>query len=194
MNIIITNDEINNISYQLKQIYYAVEIEQEYQLTNNTIIDMISEVIEHNNELLQQFIEMNPESSYSVNFNEELVRAFFDKIENILQDVNNVVYKFNVMFQNTSDIMAIIVPYILGKMCVTNDEMLLFVGLAIEISKIVISSFANKQEKNDEKVIVDELKNICLTNLEVLKNVSETKEVQKYIEQINEIIEKLKND
>lgn len=195
MKIVMTENEIKGLSYELKQIYYAIVIEQEFEFPNNVYVDIISEVVEENNKLLQEFTIAHNDSSYSINFDEELVQNFFNRIDNLLQDIGKVVYKFNEKFQNTSDIMAIIVPYIVGKICVSNDEILLFIGLAIGISKIAIGTFTNKYEKYiDEKTINDDLKDICIMNLEVLKKAEKTEEIQKYTEDLNKILEKLNNE
>ena len=91
--------------------------------------------------------------------------------------------------------MAIIVPYALGKMSVSNDELLLFIGLAIGISKIVVGTLATRyKEYNNKKVSKDELRDICKRNLEVLKNVNEIKEIEKYTEEINMILSRLDNE
>lgn len=195
MKIIITDDEIKDISYELKQIYYSIVVEQEFEIFNNVFVDTISEVVDENNKLLQNFTVINKNSSYSINFDKELVHNFFNRINNLLQDIGKVIYKCNDKFQNTSDIMAIIVPYILGKIAVSNDELLLFIGLAIGIGKIAIGTFAKKYEKCiDEKTTNDELKDICNMNLEILKNADKTEEIQKYTENLNEILEKLNNN
>lgn len=195
MKIVMTENEIKGLSYELKQIYYAIVIEQEFEFPNNVYVDIISEVVEENNKLLQEFTIAHNDSSYSINFDEELVQNFFNRIDNLLQDIGKVVYKFNEKFQNTSDIMAIIVPYIVWKICVSNDEILLFIGLAIGISKIAIGTFTNKYEKYiDEKTTNDDLKDICIMNLEVLKKAEKTEEIQKYTEDLNKILEKLNNE
>lgn len=195
MKIVISDDEIKDISYELKLIYYSIVIEQEFEVSNNVFADTISEVVEENNKLLHDFTVVNKESSFSISFDKELVHNFFNRIDNLLQDIGKVIFKCNDKFQNTSDIMAIIVPYILGKIAVSNDELLLFIGLAIGIGKIAVGTFANKYEKCiDEKTKNDELKDICIMNLEILKNVDQTEEIQKYTEGLNEILEKLNNN
>lgn len=195
MKIVVTEDEIKDISYELKQIYYAIAIEQELEISNNVYVDIIFEVVEGNNKSLQEFNMLHNDSSYFINFDEQLVQNFFNRIDNLLRDIGKVVYKFNEKFQNTSDIMAIIVPYILGKISVSNDEVLLFIGLAIGIGKIAIGTFANRYEEYiDEKTINDELKDICIMNLEVLKNADKTEEIQRYTEDLNRILEKLDNE
>lgn len=91
--------------------------------------------------------------------------------------------------------MAIVVPYILGKIAASNDALPLFIALAIGIGKIAVGTFANKYEKSIvEKTTNDELKNICIMNLEILKNVDQTEEIQKYAEGLNQILDKLNNN
>ncbi len=189
MEVVITDDEIKDISYELKQIYYSIVIEQEFEMSNNVFADTVLEVVERNNKLLQDFTVSNKGSSFSINFDEELVHNFFNRIDNLLQDIRKVIYKCNDKFQNTSDIMAIVVPYILGKIAASNDALPLFIALAIGIGKIAVGTFANKYEKSIvEKTTNDELKNICIMNLEILKNVDQTEEIQKYAEGLNQIL------
>lgn len=192
MEYIIINEDINELSIELKQIYYSAIIEQEYELSNKTFIETISEVIEQNNETLHSFTMMNSEASFSIDFDEELVLNFLKKIDFILQDISETAYKFNEKFQNSCDIMAIIVPYALGKMNVTNDDVLLFLGLAIGISKIVVRTISDKYDKfKNEKNQNKELQDICLLNLELLENLKETKETQEYTEKIKRVLDRL---
>ena len=158
MEVVITDDEIKDISYELKQIYYSIVIEQEFEMSNNVFADTVLEVVERNNKLLQDFTVSNKGSSFSINFDEELVHNFFNRIDNLLQDIRKVIYKCNDKFQNTSDIMAIVVPYILGKIAASNDALPLFIALAIGIGKIAVGTFANKYEKSIvEKTTNDEI-------------------------------------
>ena len=79
MEVVITDDEIKDISYELKQIYYSIVIEQEFEMSNNVFADTVLEVVERNNKLLQDFTVSNKGSSFSINFDEELVHNFFNR-------------------------------------------------------------------------------------------------------------------
>lgn len=73
-------------------------------------------------------------------------------------------------------------------MSVTNDEIL----LAFALSKIVIDSLAKKHEESIDNSKPDvELKEICLMNLELLKDYNCITQIQEYIKKIKEILEKI---
>lgn len=193
MEFVLSQSNTNELALYLNELYYNTVIENKISQKNEHILIIIASV-RYKNSLIKNKFSDSQGVAYAFDPSEKLCQYYLQKINPLMKQVYSLADACNTKFQNIADIMAVITPYILIKFELGTDEILLVVGLAIVLAKIVVETLSEKN--NIEDTFSDtEILNICESNIQYLKNMktdSYNKELEAYEKTLSEILDKNK--
>ena len=193
MEFVLSQKNTNELALYLNELYYYTVIENKISQENEYISIIVSSVKYKNSLTATKFADSNG-AAYAFDPSKKLCQYYLQKIDPFMKQVYSLADACNTKFQNIADIMAVITPYILIKFELGTDEILLVVGLAIVLAKIVVENLSEKN--NIEGTFSDtEILNICESNIQYLKNIktdSCNKELETYEKSLSEILDKNK--
>lgn len=190
MNTLMEDITLDALVYQLKICYMDIYLEDKVTQLDNWFVIAITEAVQEGNEALDMLFLENPVIQYSTDTDETICRRFLHSVEKLVYNAAEILCYIQHRYEVTTDLVNIILPYILSKTGICEEEIGTFISLGIFLSRVAISKIADIKETEEKEKINSAIKNMCESNIDFLTHSinDENKNLLEKCEQANRAI------
>ncbi len=159
--------------YKLKKCYIDIFFEDKVNDCENWFINAIKDSILQGNQALHNLFTDNANCEYHTNKDDVIFTKFMQHIEPLVGRAFQIANVIQNIFNSTTDLVGILLPFILQKMQICNEDVGIFVGVAILIAQLIVQQLAEQDAKRKEKTMETSIESICRSNITYLQQLAE---------------------
>lgn len=177
MNFIATGSSLTGLEaelvYKLKICYMDIMLEDKVNDCDNWFVNAIQDAVFQGNQALQSLFSDNANTQYQIDTDNTVYAKFMQHIEPLVSSGFQLANSIQNIFNTTTDLVGILLPFILQIMQICDEDVGVFVGVAIIIAQLIVQYLADQDSKRKEKEMQKSIEFICRSNLAYLQQLTE---------------------
>lgn len=163
------------LAIELKDIYSGIIFDGTIVDDGSELKKLIIDIVDENNKLTKKLFDENPESSFLFDGSAQLIKAFLGKFSSLINDGVDIARRVSFSSDNTIDITTTVLPFVITRLGIANNEVGIFLSLALCMTKIILSkSERNHKKSNEKKLTTQELSNMINKFEELYSNLEDS--------------------